>query len=40
MSREINLVSYLPEFMQQYKEPVATLDAEKSGICSFYGKKC
>ena len=28
MSREINLVSYLPEFMQQYKEPVATLDAE------------
>lgn len=28
MIREVDLVSYLPEFMQTYKEPVATLEAE------------
>lgn len=28
MIREVDLVSYLPEFMQSYKEPVATLKAE------------
>lgn len=29
MIREVNLVSYLPEFMQSYTEPVATLEGEK-----------
>lgn len=28
MIREVDLVSYLPTFMQPYKEPVAALDAE------------
>lgn len=28
MIREVDLVSYLPEFMQTYKEPVAALEAE------------
>ena len=28
MIREVDLVSYLPPFMQSYKEPVAALDAE------------
>lgn len=28
MIREVELVSYLPEFMQSYKEPVAALDAQ------------
>ena len=28
MIREVDLVSYLPPFMQKYKEPVAALDAE------------
>lgn len=28
MIREVDLVSYLPEFMQKYKEPVAALKAE------------
>lgn len=28
MIREVDLVSYLPEFMQKYKEPVAALEAE------------
>lgn len=28
MIREVNLVSYLPPFMQNYQEPVAVLDAE------------
>lgn len=28
MIREVDLISYLPEFMQNYKEPVATLEAE------------
>lgn len=28
MIREVDLVSYLPQFMQTYKEPVAALDAE------------
>lgn len=28
MIREVELVSYLPPFMQKYKEPVAALDAE------------
>ncbi|MFI3236823.1 MAG: putative phage tail protein [Lachnospiraceae bacterium] len=28
MIREVNLVSYLPPFMQQYQEPVAALDAQ------------
>ena len=28
MIREVDLVSYLPPFMQSYKEPVATLEAE------------
>lgn len=30
MIREVDLVSYLPEFMQEYKEPVAALAAENS----------
>ena len=28
MIREVDLVSYLPPFMQNYKEPVAALEAE------------
>lgn len=28
MIREVDLVSYLPPFMQSYKEPVAALEAE------------
>lgn len=28
MIREVDLVSYLPEFMQGYKEPIAALEAE------------
>lgn len=28
MIREVDLASYLPTFMQRYKEPVATLEAE------------
>lgn len=28
MIREVNLVSYLPEFMREYKEPVRALEAE------------
>lgn len=28
MIREVELVSYLPEFIKEYKEPVATLEAE------------
>ena len=28
MIREVDLVSYLPPFMQTYKEPVAALEAE------------
>ena len=28
MIRDVDLVSYLPSFMQNYKEPIATLDAE------------
>lgn len=28
MIREVELVSYLPEFMQKYKEPVSALEAE------------
>jgi len=28
MIREVDLVSYLPQFMQSYNEPVATLEAE------------
>lgn len=28
MIREVDLASYLPEFMQSYKEPVAALEAE------------
>ena len=28
MIREVDLVSYLPLFMQSYKEPVAALEAE------------
>ena len=29
MKREVDLVSYLPPFMQKYREPVAALEAEK-----------
>ena len=28
MIRDVDLVSYLPPFMQTYKEPVAALEAE------------
>ena len=28
MIREVDLVSYLPEFMQSYTEPVAALEGE------------
>lgn len=33
MIREVDLVSYLPEFMQKYKEPIATLEAENPEFC-------
>ena len=32
MIREVDLVSYLPPFMQTYKEPVAALEAENPEI--------
>lgn len=36
MIREVNLNSYLPTFMQNYKEPVATLEAENPEFKAFW----
>lgn len=36
MIREVDLVSYLPQFMQKYKEPVAALEAENPEFYSLW----
>lgn len=36
MIREVDLVSYLPQFMQAYKEPVAALEAENPEFVSIW----
>ena len=36
MIREVDLVSYLPPFMQTYKEPVAALEAENPEFQTFW----
>ena len=33
MIRDVDLVSYLPTFMQEYKEPVIALKTEKPEFC-------
>lgn len=36
MIREVDLVSYLPPFVQEYKEPVAALEAESPEFCAIW----